>query len=256
MSYNILQDDPGRPKGYSWQERKSEVISLIRSQKIDVLCAQEDYLNQGEDICRATGFYKIGVSRNEGKTNGKGEFVAIYYKKERFRQEAWGRFWMSETPDVPSKSWDAAVLRICNWAKLYDRHTGRKFYVFNTHLDHHGSVARLEAAKLIRKKIQEIAGNNPFILAGDMNTAPQNPPVKVFTDFMKDSREVSLQSPSGPVGTFNGMDWNRELNWRIDYIFTSEHFQVLEYHTLDNSKDEIYPSDHLPVLTKLELSKN
>ncbi|MFT2010541.1 endonuclease/exonuclease/phosphatase family protein [Pontibacter sp. 13R65] len=252
MSYNVLQDDPVRPKGYSWAERKDRVMQQIKENNIDILCAQEDYLNQGDDISRATGFYKTGVSRNTGNATGSGEFVAIYYNKNRFTLQKWGRFWMSETPDVPSRSWDARVLRICNWAKFKDANTNKEFYVFNTHLDHIGSEARLKSAELLKAKIAEIAEGKPVILAGDMNATPETAPIRVLNNFMFDSREVSEKYPSGPIGTYNAMDINKPLNRRIDYIFVNNLFRVLEYSVLNETKDNIYPSDHLPVLARVE----
>lgn len=253
MSYNVLQDDSGRPRGYSWAERKDRVISQIKINKVDILCAQEDYQNQGEDISRATGFYKVGVARNTGKASGSGEFVAIYYNKARFTVRKWGHFWMSETPEVPSKSWDAAVLRICNWAQFHDKNTGQEFFVFNTHLDHVGSEARLKSAELLKERIQKIAEGKPVILAGDMNTTPATAPITVLKSFMVDSKDVSMAAPEGPEGTYNAMDYNRPLNRRIDYVFTNNLFRVLAYKVLKEAKDTIYPSDHLPVLARVEL---
>ncbi|MFT2010540.1 endonuclease/exonuclease/phosphatase family protein [Pontibacter sp. 13R65] len=251
MSYNILQDDFGRPAGQSWTERKESVLSLIRSYKTDLLCAQEDYLNQGEDISRALGFYKTGVARFDGSTTGRGEFVAIYYNKHRFTQKGWGRFWMSETPDKPSPSWDGTPIRICNWVLLLDNNSGQEFYVFNTHINLNGS---LKSAELIKEKIQAIAGDKPVILAGDMNTTPTTPAIKVFESILQDSRSISQKQPQGPIGTYNGMNPNRVMsaNYRYDYVFVSKHMRVLEYEVSDVRHQHAFPSDHFPVWVKFE----
>jgi endonuclease/exonuclease/phosphatase family metal-dependent hydrolase len=62
-------------------------------------------------------------------------------------------FWLSEQPIAGSKSWDAAITRIVTWAKFKDLKTKKVFFVFNTHFDHRGTVARRESANLLLKKI-------------------------------------------------------------------------------------------------------
>src|SRR3546814_18448319 len=64
-----------------------------------------------------------------------------------------GTFWLSPTPDVPSKGWDAALPRIATWARLRDRTADRDLLVVNTPFDHVGEVAREESARQLRRWI-------------------------------------------------------------------------------------------------------
>jgi endonuclease/exonuclease/phosphatase family metal-dependent hydrolase len=43
------------------------------------------------------------------------------------------------------------------------------------------------------------------------------------------------------------------MKTRIDYIFVSKNVDVLKYGVLTDSKEQRYPSDHQPVLVKVEI---
>ena len=73
---------------------------------------------------------------------------------------------------------------------------------------------------------------------------------------MDDSKAISEGVVFGPEGTFNGYEFDKPVTRRIDYIFLShEDFKVLKFGVISSSKDLRYPSDHLPVMVKLELKK-
>ncbi|HKI87617.1 MAG TPA: endonuclease/exonuclease/phosphatase family protein [Draconibacterium sp.] len=166
-----------------------------------------------------------------------------------------GTFWLSETPEKPSKGWDAALNRIVTWGKFQSKVTGKQFIVFNTHFDHLGVEARKESAALIRKKIEEMTYDNalPAILTGDFNLTPDQEPILLIKKYLSDAREISQEPPYGPAGTFNGFKWDAPLKERIDYIFVNDKVKVLKYAILTDSKDQRYPSDHLPVFAKIQL---
>jgi len=70
---------------------------------------------------------------------------------------------------------------------------------------------------------------------------------------LKDSRQISKTVPQGPIGTFNDFDFASKLESRIDYIFVNKLVDVKKYSALTDSKDNHYPSDHLPVLVEVHL---
>src|SRR5436189_387541 len=119
MSFNIRYGtaDDGENR---WERRKEFLAETIASFNPDLLGTQEtlgfqrDYLAE-----KLPGYEVLGVGRDDGKE--KGEMMALYYKKERFKQIEGGHFWLSETPDkVGSKSWDSSLPRMVTWAKLTD----------------------------------------------------------------------------------------------------------------------------------------
>jgi endonuclease/exonuclease/phosphatase family metal-dependent hydrolase len=248
MSYNIRFNNPGDSIN-AWSNRKEWVKALVKFYDTDILGIQEGLSDQVDYLQTATGFAVEGVGRDDGKKAG--EFVAIYYNPARFIKRLSGHFWLSETPDIPTKGWDAAIVRLCTWVRLYDKIRKQEFYVFNTHYDHVGVLARVKSSELIQKQIPLIAGNLPVILTGDLNVTPQTESVATLKTFLSDAREVSQEPPYGPEGSFNGFKFNAALKDRIDYIFTSKHFKVLKYGILSDSKEQRYPSDHLPVFSRV-----
>ena len=248
MTYNIRYSNEGDGEN-AWKNRKDNVKALIKFHEVEILCVQEALAVQYDELLIDTDFESVGVGRNDGKR--KGEFSPIYFNKNRFTKKDGGYFWLSETPDVPSKGWDAQIVRICTWVRLYDKLNKKEFLVFNTHYDHIGVQSRIESAKLIKQKIQEIAPKLPVVYAGDLNVTPETEAIATIKSFLTDSREVTIEPPYGPEGTFNGFKFNSPLKERIDYVFVNKGFSVLKYAVLTDSKDQKYFSDHLPVFVKL-----
>lgn len=248
ITYNIRYATE-KDGAHAWSKRKDNVKALVNFHDTDILCTQEALAEQYDFLLENSDFEAVGAGRDDGKR--KGEFSPIYYNKHRFTKKDGGVFWLSQTPDVPSKGWDAQFNRVCTWVRLYDKLNKKEFLVFNTHYDHVGVQARIESAKLIKQKIQEIAPKLPVIYTGDLNVTPETDAIATIKSFLSDSKEVSIEPPYGPEGTFNGFDFNSPLKNRIDYIFVNKGFNVRKYAVLTDSKDQKYFSDHMPVFAKL-----
>ncbi|WP_224996092.1 endonuclease/exonuclease/phosphatase family protein [Cesiribacter sp. SM1] len=248
MSYNIRLDTPA-DKEDQWPHRKERVTGLIRYHQPDLLGVQEALPQQVKQLAEALPQYAwYGVGRDDGKESG--EFSAVFYNKDKFQVQDSGTFWLSPQPNQPSKGWDAAIVRICSWVKLKHKQTGGVFYHYNTHFDHVGVKARENSATLLTNKIREIAGNSPFILTGDFNTTQDS---QAYANLIKsgellDTETISESGHYGPSGTFSTFDVQNELGKKIDYIFVSKHFSVLQHATLTDAQNGKYPSDHLPVI--------
>lgn len=250
-AYNLRMDTP-RDNENAWPKRKDYVKGLIKFHDFDIIGTQEGFKHQIKDILELPEYASVGKGRDDGKEAG--EHSAIIYKKDRFKLLSTGDFWLSETPNVPGKGWDAKCCnRIATWAKFKDAKSKKTFFVFNVHFDHEGVVARKESGKLMVEKIKEIAKGAPAILTGDFNSEPNSEQMKHIASYLKDSYTVTKEAPYGPVGTFNGFKFTAPFNSRIDYVFVSPSIEVLKYGVLTDSKDQKYPSDHAPVVTKLKL---
>lgn len=257
MTFNIRLDVVSDSLN-SWQYRKEKVASQVLFHETDILAVQEALHNQILDLQQSLKEYKYtGVGRENGKT--RGEYSAIFYKTKRFELLKEATFWLSETPEISgSKSWDAAITRIVSWAKFRDRMTKKTFFVFNTHFDHIGKIARNESAKLLLKAVDSLAGRSIAILTGDLNAHPKDEPIKIITDknnpiHLTDTKEVSLTPHYGPTGTFNGFGTKERNDDPIDYIYFNRGVKVLQHGTLSQSWQGRFSSDHFPVWVKVLL---
>ena len=251
MTYNIRLDVASDGEN-AWPNRKDYFTSQIQFYSPDIFGVQEATPNQVTDIASAFPDYnRYGVGREEG---GTGEACTIYYKKDRFQVLQSNTFWLSETPNVVSRGWDAACNRVCTYALFKDLKTKKTFWVFNLHLDHMGEVARVKGVQLVLSKIKEVNTKNyPAFLMGDFNSEPNTKQIAEIKKVMDDTRDVSKEKPFGPSGTFNDFKHNEPVTLLLDYIFISKNsgLTIQKHAVLSDSKDLKYPSDHLPVLIEI-----
>lgn len=256
MTWNIRYDNPDDGI-HAWPNRRDELCSFIRTQRVDLLCIQEG-LHQQVEFLRdgLPGFDVRGVGRDDGRE--KGEYSAIYFNQTRFSCLEGGTFWLSPTPRVPSTGWDAALPRIVTWTKLHDSLTSTVVVVFNTHFDHVGVQARDSSATLLRQMIAAIAGTAPFILAGDFNSTDSDTPYGILTSHkgvlpdLYDTFNRASTPFQGPLSTFVGFEGNEAATGgRIDYLFVSEKVSVQRHRVIDARRAQGYLSDHLPVLAEI-----
>ncbi len=238
MSYNLRFSDP--------LQRLSGVTGVIADVAPDVLGTQEatpewmEYLKIAYD-----GVYgSIGVGRDDGANEG--EYSAIFYRKDKLKVIDSGTFWLSETPDVPSGSWDTACWRICTWAVFERLSDGKQFAHLNTHLDHVSETAQLNQAAMVIEKAKSF--DIPVIITGDMNVTPDTSVYAAYTAEFDDTRVKAPVTDDYP--TYNGFDEKRKKEDMpiIDYCFTkgltAQKFDVVEGN---------YSSDHFAIWTELSL---
>ena len=109
MTYNIRLDT--KEDGINqWNYRKKGLIALIKKLNPDILGIQEGLPNQISYLSKQLDGYSLIGEGREGENNG--EYCAIYYKNKKFKLEKGETFWLSETPEIPSIGWDAALKRI------------------------------------------------------------------------------------------------------------------------------------------------
>jgi len=250
MSFNIRFDNPADGED-RWEVRKEELSNMIQKYEPDFLGIQEALPNQVEYLDSQLQNYKyIGFGRDgEGSQS---ESVPIFYKADRYELLKTEVFWLSETPENPSKGWDAALNRITTYGIYLNRQTRDTLHVFNTHYDHRGEKARVNSSRLLVSKIESLRlQDKKVILMGDFNSRPEEEPVKILNKAFADAWINSEKEPLGPYGTFNGFDPEAELDQRIDYVFLLN-FKVLSYTAVDDKrKNGRWISDHLPVLVEV-----
>ena len=252
ISFNIRYNNHGDGDNI-WDNRKASVVKMVEMERPDFLCIQEAYMVQLSYLLDKLPDYKyIGVGRDDGKQGG--EHMAILYRADRYEWSSHGDFWLSETPDVCSRGWDAACHRIVTWGFFKDKKSGKYLYCFNTHLDHVGEVARRESVKLITDRIKQIALDKkynkafdkkaPIFLTGDFNSGTES---EIFEPLKKIMRQAREDAPvTDHRGTFNGWG-NAPNNIVIDHIFYKNATPIL-FQTLDSDQyGRWLISDHYPV---------
>lgn len=252
MTYNIRYDNPGDGVN-QWDSRKSKVFTLIEKHAPDIIGVQEALRHQLDDIAEALDAYTyFGAGRDDGKE--KGEHSAIFVRKDRFNILEENTFWLSKTPKVPgSKDWDAAITRVVTWGKLQDKKSKQTFVMINTHFDHIGKESRKNSAAILKDSAASISDGLPVIVTGDFNFTRDKEPYAVMT---KDSGlRLTDAAPSDTPGTACGFVVGARPCNAIDYIFHSAHWTSSNYRVMQDNDGKYYPSDHLPVMATLSLSK-
>lgn len=251
MTFNIRLNNPADGKN-AWENRKGELVELLRYYEPDFVGLQEVLKDQLDFIDEGMTYYGwIGAGREDGKD--KGEFSPLFYNISKFELIRHQTFWLSDKENEPSVGWDAALERVCTYGMFRCKTEGDTIHVFNTHFDHVGEQARLKSAELILSKITEFTAPESYvILMGDLNCNPESPPFLLFAAKMDYGSVLSQKGLYGPLGTFNGFDETKILTESIDHIFT-RNFEVLSYrHVDDRMRNNNLVSDHLPVLTRLK----
>jgi endonuclease/exonuclease/phosphatase family metal-dependent hydrolase len=257
MTYNIRLDTD-RDGQNRWLNRRNWVSAQIAWLRPDIFGLQEVLSNQKRDIAADAGDYRlVGVGRDDGRDGG--ESSPIGYRHDRLALLHSGTFWLSPTPDTPSKGWDAAYPRVATWARLRDRETRRTVFALNTHWDHIGVVARNQSASLLRERIARYRRRGDrVIVLGDFNAELASDALRLLMGnapdtLFRDSRQASQTSPFGPTGTINEFKLQPERKDTIDHIFVGPGIAVQRYAVIAQNVDGRMPSDHYPVLADLRL---
>ncbi len=248
IRYNSWNNIDG-PNG--WPYRKAAVAKMILEERPAAIGLQEALIDQLQYLdSNLPGYRRIGVGRDDGKEAG--EFMAIYYDTAQLILDGSQTLWLSETPEVPSKGWDAACYRTATVANFFDRQSHRNFYYINTHLDHMGKTARAEGVKLISSLFtpSKSALIVPAIVGGDMNSSILDTALLAF-------EYVHLRPACDMVSTAlcHAITYNaygKGPGASIDHFFVRGGIEVKQYRILDGDYGVPYISDHYPIEMVIE----
>lgn len=242
ISYNIRNGEANDGTN-SWKYRYPATILMLEDQAPDIFGLQEAYDYQVKFIKEnLKGYKNVGIGREDGKSGG--EHMSIFFNKKRISLLKWGTFWLSKTPDKPSKGWDAACKRTATWALMKSKDARQKFFYVNTHLDHVGREAQMKGLALIVEKIAMINPDNlPIVLTGDFNVTPDDPVLADLNTKMKSARATAEKTDSLP--SFHGWGRSSEV---IDHIYYSGFSNCILFKTIQDKYAEWnFISDHYPV---------
>lgn len=260
MSFNLKRTLlPFGP--HTWHKRADQAAGIIRQAAPDILGTQELTAATISDMERLLPEYGwVGQGRGGG---GRGEYTAVFFRRERFQALEWNTFWLSKTPERPSRDHTTPFPRICTWCRLEMTDApGRTVDVYNTHLDHISYFARVRGLREILRRIsaryQESPG--PMLLMGDFNATPTSRTLRRWiaadlrqsAGLMRDCYWALLQQDR-EIGCSHHGFTGRVKGAPIDYIFTSREVTLQQVDILRQRPQEGFPSDHYPVVAKIEL---
>ena len=250
ISYNIRYDNQW-DKENSWDTRKESIVGIFEKYSPSFIGTQEGLAHQIHYMDSAlTEYDYIGVGREDGEK--KGEFCAIYYISDTYNVIESSTFWLSDNPENVSIGWDAALERICTYGLFEHKQSKNQIWVFNTHFDNMGEIARRKSSELILQKINDLNSfSGPIILMGDFNSLPNSKPVYTILKEFKDAFNIALNKPQGPKGTYNGFNEDQPIEKRIDYIYLKNIDALNHEHINDRLENNNHISDHLPVMVDI-----
>lgn len=257
-TFNLRKD--ARTDGANrWANREPLVQRIIRKNQIDVLGVQEVLPAMRQDLERDLAEYVVvGFGRKKDLSNEHSDILA---NRMTTQLSFYTTFWLSRIPYAFGSRFMPSIFpRICTVAELYLQGSRRKIRVLNTHLDHLSGYIRQKEIACILEHIQRLqeAEYLPTILMGDLNALPMGRLMTRLRECRMEGlglRDVyadhhGYNSRTNTYHSFKGKAGRRHL----DYIYASEEFQIQDCYIDRSSENGRYPSDHYPLVARLELA--
>jgi endonuclease/exonuclease/phosphatase family metal-dependent hydrolase len=265
MSFNIRRGTAKDGRNH-WIFRRSLVHETLNRYRPDVLGLQEAMDFQITALHRMLAGYEMVGTGNLGGSEGM--HTAIFFNAARFSLSEEGTFWLSDTPDIPgSKGWGNIMPRTCTWARLVEKNSGQGFYFYNTHLDHVSQRSRKKSVVFLAQHIHARSFPDPFVLMGDFNARERSAPIQ----FLKGKAHLNPKlkgrglNPTPLLDTFRLQYPDRRnavtfhgfrrffFRFRLDYIFVPSSIRVQDAKIIQLRWKKRYPSDHFPILTRIDI---
>lgn len=222
LTYNILRAGVEKqPYTESWYlQRGDKVSASIQSETADIIALQEDIIEQSDKILDDLGQSYQRVSDLGDKGNQYGDLKSIIYKVNKFLVEDSGRFWLSSTPTIPSKTYGNPYYRMVAWAKFKHLNSGKQFFLYNVHMPHRlnsceGAVPREKSVVQVAEDIWSRNQGEPVIVTGDFNAASTTPEMQYLTSPINTVIAGDTGCP-GVVTTFSYHAKFEALNYSVD----------------------------------------
>lgn len=264
MSFNVRGAFRDMRTKDAWRNRAASNVATIERYAPDLIGLQEAQRGNLKVYRKRMPGYSIIRGPRYGNATPY-DFNAILFDPKRLEPLDSGGFWLSETPERYSRSWQTRVARSANWALFSISGTELSILHLNTHLDHVSARARQEGSKLIVRRAVEISGHTeqkpPIIVTGDFNSRPGN---TTYRNFMEAGFVDTYLAAGGEEGAntfhaFRGVGY-RDAHpergpRRIDWILlkdSQERLRVKSHRIIRDERSGLYPSDHYPILADID----
>lgn len=282
LSFNIDGYSNRCQENRHWDQRAPVCMDIFQRHDPDLIGLQEVQIQNRSALDTHLSQYasEYGLKTCH-QTDEEALYNPIYWKTNRFERLDAGAFYLSKTPDIWSKSWDAVHVRGLTWVHLRFLETDISFIYANVHLDHRGARARIESSKLIVRKLMQLrqSVNLAVFMSGDFNARPWSPPEENVYDYPSPIlppylpvggtvhaiyKEHGFRDTYLEAGHSNQLDMNTYHDYygeafppvalRIDWILTFDEERQIrshEYVLIRDASPPIYASDHYPIMGHL-----
>lgn len=233
----------------SWIFRGRSAAGLARSLGADILGVQEAYSFQNRFLKTSLPGYQL-VGRGRGARGG--EWCSIYVRRDRLRVVASSTRWFGDDPDRPGIRLPGSKHpRIGTLVRLAidgsDSDSPEvEFEVINTHLDHRSAENRRRS---VEQLVTWLDPEAPRVVMGDLNATWGREP-ELFAVLTGAGLVDAL--PRGAGGTAHAFRGGTDHR-RIDHIFVSSEWEVVDSRVVADERTRRLPSDHWPVVARLRL---
>lgn len=236
LRFGLADDGPN-----SWNYRRRAYAPLLKSHPGDFYAFQEANDFQISFLAGMLPDYGFIGKRSPAPDFWQNNIIFFH---RRWQVIAHEHFYLSDTPDVPSKFCQSKWPRQCTLGVFqYNR---RKLIVINTHLDFESEV-QIRSAKLICMRLAGQSGNLPAVLMGDFNTTPASQCYTIFTSVKENTDPCFHNAFERPYpGTHHGFS-GRSQGGSIDWILYRGPLEVESAQVITHRFNGIYPSDHFPI---------
>jgi endonuclease/exonuclease/phosphatase family metal-dependent hydrolase len=251
ISCNIRFDNPADGTN-AWTHRRDFLAETLLKTSPDIIATQEGRYDQLKDFETLIKDYDlIDFHRSWIKER---MYPTLFVRKHMFEMLKSEDLWLSETPEVAgSRSFESAFPRLMTYLKLQPKNSKKNFFIVNTHLDHIKAETRLSQAEVLATQIKRMnPEKSSIILMGDFNDSPESAVRNKITSELDlvDAWKVFNQKEETSHHGFDGTAANGS---RSDWILLDRKIKTTECHTIKDSRDGKYPSDHFPIFCQIKI---
>ena len=254
MSFNTMCDVCKGSDYFQYSSRLKTIRNIIQKYRPDLISLQEvrtaSHINE-----LLTGLPEYEYFTNEGTLFSYADPTLIYLK-EKFKRKDSGKIWLGPKDGNFSFGWKMALPRQAIWLEL--EYKNLDFLFVSTHFDNR--IENLRAsAKMMGKILKQF--KKPIIFAADTNITPDMDAYKnllsdhLLNAYSVESHKIDPSVPNKDLCYLRKGDKFPEC--RVDHILLSQNgpWKIKQF-IVDTTKSESgeYPSDHRPILTKIELA--
>jgi endonuclease/exonuclease/phosphatase family metal-dependent hydrolase len=246
MTWNLLTETATHAP--PWSVRGPAVAERIIELAPAVLGTQEGSRSMLDDLVSRLpdGYRWVGEGR---RGRGQDEHGALVYDVRARTLLDLRHRWLSATPELPgSAAPDADLPRMLTAARFHHEESGAVLSVLDTHLDHLGARARVDAAAIIAA---EVAG--PTVVLGDFNDpAEASEAYAVLTGSGLVDALAPRDRSSRRLRTFTGFDPDLGGEGeQIDWLLVTPDLTVADAWVVSDPAGPGAPSDHRGVVADL-----